>query len=131
MVAGQLVERYRLSQILVLPPYQRGGHGSEMLQAVYREGRARDSFEIAVEVTMENQRSISRIRIPSLESGAGPGSVDDVVPTRHRCPQLSARGHTAVGGGADLGGARCICTAVTPAHTIIGTLTVQPAALPL
>lgn len=35
MVGGELVERYRLSQILVLPPYQRGGHGSALLQVAH------------------------------------------------------------------------------------------------
>jgi histone acetyltransferase 1 len=44
-----LVERFRLSQILVLPPYQRGGHGAELLNCVYREARARGSHEVAIE----------------------------------------------------------------------------------
>lgn len=44
-----LVERFRLSQILVLPPYQRGGHGAELLNCVYREAMARGSHEVAIE----------------------------------------------------------------------------------
>lgn len=44
-----LVERFRLSQILVLPPYLRGGHGAQLLNCVYREAAARGSYEVAIE----------------------------------------------------------------------------------
>ena len=44
-----LVERLRLSQILILPRYQRGGHGSALLQAVYDDAAARRCHEVSVE----------------------------------------------------------------------------------
>ena len=49
MVRGEMKEIFRLSQMLVLPPYQRGGHGAEMLKVVYREGRSRGSHEVSIE----------------------------------------------------------------------------------
>jgi histone acetyltransferase 1 len=49
----------RLSQILILPPYQRAGHGQKLLQLVYDLAEQRK----AVEINIEDPRSI---RIQSL-----------------------------------------------------------------
>ncbi|KJE92455.1 histone aminotransferase 1 [Capsaspora owczarzaki ATCC 30864] len=42
--------RPRISQVLVLPPYQKQGHGREMLQAFYRVARSRaEVWDVSVE----------------------------------------------------------------------------------
>jgi len=41
--------RLRLSQILILPPYQRQGHGQQLLNAVFAEADRRDVVEINIE----------------------------------------------------------------------------------
>ena len=41
--------RLRLSQILLLPPYQRQGHGQHLLQLVYRLCRERECVELNIE----------------------------------------------------------------------------------
>lgn len=40
--------RLRLSQILVLPPYQRQGVGRQMLEAVYKLAISRGALDVAV-----------------------------------------------------------------------------------
>jgi len=43
-------QRDRISQVLVLPPYQKQGHGKELLDLVYDESlKNSDVFEITVE----------------------------------------------------------------------------------
>jgi histone acetyltransferase 1 len=41
--------RLRLSQILIIPPYQRSGHGQQLLQFVYQLAEQRDATEINIE----------------------------------------------------------------------------------
>jgi histone acetyltransferase 1 len=41
--------RLRVSQILILPPFQRQGHGQRLLQAVYTEAREKQFVEVNVE----------------------------------------------------------------------------------
>jgi histone acetyltransferase 1 len=43
--------RYRVSQMLILPPYQKGGHGAELLEAVYRDAAQSSSV---IDVTAES-----------------------------------------------------------------------------
>ncbi len=40
--------RLRLSQMLVLPPYQRSGIGSRLIQAVYKLADMRDAYDVTV-----------------------------------------------------------------------------------
>jgi len=41
--------KMRLSQILILPPYQRSGHGQKLLQLVYAEAEKRGMIEVNIE----------------------------------------------------------------------------------
>lgn len=41
--------KMRLSQILILPPYQRAGHGQRLLQFVYAEAERRKMIEVNIE----------------------------------------------------------------------------------
>ena len=41
--------KMRLSQILILPPYQRAGHGQKLLQLVYLEAEKRKMIEVNIE----------------------------------------------------------------------------------
>jgi len=41
--------RMRLSQILILPPFQRQGHGQRLLQLVYDEAQRRNMIEVNIE----------------------------------------------------------------------------------
>jgi ribosomal protein S18 acetylase RimI-like enzyme len=41
-------QRLRLSQLLVLPPYQKQGHGQALLQAVYRLASERQALDVTV-----------------------------------------------------------------------------------
>lgn len=40
--------RYRISQFLILPPFQRQGHGTRFLEAIYNN-RPKNTLEICVE----------------------------------------------------------------------------------
>jgi GNAT superfamily N-acetyltransferase len=42
--------RMRVSQILIMPPFQRKGHGQQMLQAVYNIAETKKYLEVTVEV---------------------------------------------------------------------------------
>lgn len=43
-------QRDRISQVLVLPPYQKQGHGKEMLDIIYEESlKNPEVFEVTVE----------------------------------------------------------------------------------
>jgi GNAT superfamily N-acetyltransferase len=41
--------KMRLSQILILPPFQRAGHGQKLLQLVYQEAEKRGMIEVNIE----------------------------------------------------------------------------------
>ena len=41
--------KMRLSQILILPPFQRSGHGQKLLQLVYQEAEKRGMIEVNIE----------------------------------------------------------------------------------
>jgi histone acetyltransferase 1 len=49
-------ERIRVSQVFVLPRYQRGGHGSRLLTAIYKNAHQRGAFEVTVEDPSEGFR---------------------------------------------------------------------------
>lgn len=42
-------ERIRISQVLILPLLQGGGHGGELLTAIYQDALAREAMEVTVE----------------------------------------------------------------------------------
>ena len=88
MVRGEMKEIFRLSQMLVLPPYQRGGHGAEMLKVVYREGRSRGSHEVSIEdpgpemelcrlATDARNAAAAPALLPPQEAGAAEGQALD------------------------------------------------------
>lgn len=43
------VDRIRISQVAILPAFQRNGHGGHLLDAIYEDGHARRAMEITVE----------------------------------------------------------------------------------
>lgn len=49
-------ERVRVSQVFVLPRFQRGGHGGMLLRAVYRDAAERKAIEVTVEDPSEGFR---------------------------------------------------------------------------
>jgi GNAT superfamily N-acetyltransferase len=51
-------ERIRVSQVFVLPHYQRGGHGSTLLTAVYNDASERSAIEVTVEDPSEGFRML-------------------------------------------------------------------------
>jgi histone acetyltransferase 1 len=54
-------ERIRVSQVFVLPRYQRGGHGSRLLTAIYKNSHQRGAFEVTVEDPSEGFRLLRDI----------------------------------------------------------------------
>uniref|UniRef100_A0A7S2Z9Q4 histone acetyltransferase n=1 Tax=Rhodosorus marinus TaxID=101924 RepID=A0A7S2Z9Q4_9RHOD len=50
------LERIRISQVLVLPQYQSKGHGSKLLEALYKECLVRKCLEITIEDPSESFR---------------------------------------------------------------------------
>lgn len=46
--------RPRISQILTLPPFQRMGHGNELMELIYREYRVKNVVDMTVEDPSEN-----------------------------------------------------------------------------
>lgn len=48
-IAGRVQDRIRVSQVVVLPPFQRQGHGNSMLRLVHREADRCDASEVTVE----------------------------------------------------------------------------------
>lgn len=46
---GRFRDRLRISQVLVVPPHQRAGHGGHLLAAIYADAAARDATEVTVE----------------------------------------------------------------------------------
>lgn len=49
-------ERIRVSQVFVLPRFQRGGHGSALLTAIYKDASKRNAIEVTVEDPSEGFR---------------------------------------------------------------------------
>eukprot|EP00188_Purpureofilum_apyrenoidigerum_P003767 Plantae.Rhodophyta-Purpureofilum_apyrenoidigerum.ctg40208.p1 GENE.Plantae.Rhodophyta-Purpureofilum_apyrenoidigerum.ctg40208~~Plantae.Rhodophyta-Purpureofilum_apyrenoidigerum.ctg40208.p1 ORF type:complete len:402 (-),score=105.46 Plantae.Rhodophyta-Purpureofilum_apyrenoidigerum.ctg40208:210-1415(-) len=49
-------ERIRISQVLILPTYQKQGHGSKLLQVIYEDCASRKCLEITVEDPSEGFR---------------------------------------------------------------------------
>lgn len=55
------VERIRVSQVFILPRYQRGGHGSRLLSAIYEDAIRRRALEVTVEDPSEGFRLLRDI----------------------------------------------------------------------
>lgn len=51
-------ERIRVSQVVVLPHYQRAGHGAEILRAIYADAKRRNAIEVTVEDPSEGFRKL-------------------------------------------------------------------------
>lgn len=49
-------ERIRISQVFVLPRYQRGGHGTALLSVIYKDASLRKAIEVTVEDPSEGFR---------------------------------------------------------------------------
>lgn len=62
--------KMRLSQILILPPYQRSGHGQKLLQLVYAEAEKRGMIEVNIEDPRSNSQTqqFSAVGLPCVGS---------------------------------------------------------------
>lgn len=82
--------KMRLSQILILPPYQRSGHGQKLLQLVYAEAEKRNMIEVNIEDPRSLRAHTSTIQTQPQWVGlpcVGRLPLDD--PASARCPPSS------------------------------------------
>lgn len=80
--------RYRISQVLILPPYQRQGHGRRLYDLIYNQCLARpDVRQVTVEdpndefQTLRDLADVARLReaMQSLQAPVDPSVIDDLV----------------------------------------------------